>query len=208
MKESKRLSCKYISLQTIWITCCILCIIYGLTNIIKYFVAQRLVIDFFIIFSGFIGLLSEIHCFQFFSYMLFFYTPIGRGLYIIIQACLFLNSNLLSLISSSVLISLGILYMISSALLGGVTKPLLESSLNNELNLKASIHFISNIKSNSTINNSTRVHNSDNHIYTSNEDKDSSHLHHNYYPYHPHHSHHSHNSHHSKNSDHKKIIST
>ncbi|KAL7065940.1 hypothetical protein ACR3K2_36160 [Cryptosporidium serpentis] len=205
MKESKKISCKYIFLQAIWIICCILCIIYGLTNIIKYFVVQRLVIDFFIIFSGFIGLLSEIHCFQFFSYMLFLYTPIGRGLYIIIQACLFLNSDLLSLISSSVLIILGILYMISSALLGGVTKPLLESSLNNELDLKASIHFISNIKSNSTINNSIRIHNSDNHIYTSNEDKNSNHLHHNHHPYHSHYPHHSH---HSKHSDHKKIIST
>ncbi|KAH8740845.1 hypothetical protein FG386_003084 [Cryptosporidium ryanae] len=141
-KSSKKTSIKIFTLRILWISYFILLLISGLVNLVLYYELKRLVVNIFILFAGLISLLSEFCCFKFYSYMLFIYTPIGRGIFMTTLSCLLLDDNLPSLTTSLVLFINSLLYLIISVLFGGINKPLFNSSLKHELDLTAHVYFI------------------------------------------------------------------
>lgn len=148
--DSRKTTLKIFILQLLWIGFFIILILGGISDFILFYDIKRIVLNVLIILSGLVSLLAEAYCFKFYSYMLFIYTPIGRGLFMVTLSCLNLNDNLYSLIISVILFLNSMLYFIMSAVFGGINKPLFNNSLKHELNLSAMVYFINNHYSSST----------------------------------------------------------
>lgn len=148
--KRRNTSLKIFILQLLWIGFFIILILGGLSDLILYYDIKRMVLNVFILLSGLISLLAEAYCFKFYSYILFIYTPIGRGLFMVTLSCLNLNDHLYSLIISSILFLNSIIYLLISVIFGGINKPLFNNSLKHELNLRALVYFINNNNSNVT----------------------------------------------------------
>ncbi|CUV06467.1 unnamed protein product [Cryptosporidium hominis] len=187
--ESRKTTFKIFILQLLWIGFFIILILGGLSDLILFYDIKRMVLNVFIILSGIISLLAEAYCFKFYSYILFIYTPIGRGLFMAILSCLNLNENLYSLIISSILFLNSLIYLLISVIFGGINKPLFNNSLKHELNLRAQVYFINNHSNN------RKKHVHDGSI-SSNRSESYYHHHHN------HHTHHGHNNHHRSHHKH------
>ncbi|KAJ1611535.1 putative signal peptide-containing protein [Cryptosporidium canis] len=160
---SRKTTFKIFILQLLWISFFIILILGGLYDLILHYDIKRMVLNVLIILSGLMCLISEAYCFKFYSYMLFIYTPIGRGLFMIILSCLNLNDNLYSIIISAILFLNSIIYFLISAIFGGINKPLFNNSLKHELNLSAKVFFI-NDHSNITKYSSKSAHHRHNNI--------------------------------------------
>ncbi|KAK6589629.1 hypothetical protein RS030_130 [Cryptosporidium xiaoi] len=146
-KSDKKTSIKIFILEVLWISYFVLLLISGVINLILHYQLKRLVVNISILSMGLISLLAEFYCFKFYSYMLFMYTPIGRGIFMTMLSCLSLDDNLESLVISVVLFINSLVYLIVSALFGGINKPLFNSSLKHELDLVAYVYFINNVSS-------------------------------------------------------------
>ncbi|KAF7458480.1 COPI associated protein [Cryptosporidium felis] len=140
----KKTTFKIFILELTWIGFFVVSIGAGITDLILYYDTKRMVVNIFIVVASIISLLAEAYCFSFYSYLLFMYTPIGRGLFMIILTCLQLNDNIFSMVVSLVLFVNSVFYLTLSAIFGGINKPLFNSSLKHELDFKASIYFINN----------------------------------------------------------------
>ncbi|KAH7649210.1 hypothetical protein FG379_001567 [Cryptosporidium bovis] len=147
-KSDKKTSIKIFILQVLWISYFVLLLISGVINLVLHYQLKRLVVNIFILSIGLISLLAEFYCFKFYSYMLFMYTPIGRGIFMTTLSCLSLDDNLASLVISVVLFINSLVYLIVSVLFGGINKPLFNSSLKHELDLVAYVYFINNASNN------------------------------------------------------------
>ncbi|KAH8581549.1 COPI associated [Cryptosporidium sp. chipmunk genotype I] len=204
--ESRKTSFKIFTLQLLWIGFFIILILGGLSDLILFYDIKRMVLNIFIILSGIISLLAEAYCFKFYSYMLFIYTPIGRGLFMAILSCLNLNDNLYSIIISSILFFNSMIYLLISVIFGGINKPLFNSSLKHELNLRALIYFINNSNitkytSKTTVGHTSHSNSRRKHIHDDSISNNKSESHH-YSHYHAHNNHHrSHHKHHDNNQE-------
>lgn len=188
--ESRKTTFKIFILQLLWIGFFIILILGGLSDLILFYDIKRMVLNVFIILSGIISLLAEAYCFKFYSYILFIYTPIGRGLFMAILSCLNLNENLYSLIISSILFLNSLIYLLISVIFGGINKPLFNNSLKHELNLRAQVYFINNHSNN------RKKHIHDDSISSNRSESHYNHYHHN------HHTHHGHNNNHRSHHKH------
>ncbi|OII72935.1 uncharacterized protein cubi_02166 [Cryptosporidium ubiquitum] len=205
----RKTSLKIFILQLLWIGFFIILILGGLSDLILYYDIKRMVLNVFILLSGIISLLAEAYCFKFYSYILFIYTPIGRGLFMVVLSSLNLNDNLYSLIISSILFFNSIIYLLISVIFGGINKPLFNNSLKHELNLNALVYFIndnSNITTYSSEatkghSNSNRRRHVQNDSILNNKSEIIHHNHHKNNNYNHNHSH-SHSHSHSHNHDH------
>ncbi|KAK9171863.1 Golgi apparatus membrane protein TVP15 [Cryptosporidium meleagridis] len=185
--ESRKTTFKIFILQLLWIGFFIILILGGLSDLILFYDIKRMVLNVFIILSGIISLLAEAYCFKFYSYILFIYTPIGRGLFMATLSCLNLNENLYSLIISSILFLNSLIYLLISVIFGGINKPLFNNSLKHELNLRAQVYFINNHSNNRK----KHIHNG-----STLSDKSESYYHNSNNNHNHHHHHRSHHKHH------------
>lgn len=176
--RGRKTTFKIFVLQLLWIGFFIISILGGISDLILYYDIRRLVLNVLIILSGLVSLLAEAYCFKFYSYMLFIYTPIGRGLFMVTLSCLNLNDNLYSLIISVILFLNSMLYFIMSAIFGGINKPLFNDSLKHELNLSAKVYFINNNSNPSSTHHPSKLASRRHHHHRHQQHKPLSHHHH------------------------------
>ncbi|SCQ17191.1 COPI associated protein, putative [Plasmodium ovale] len=104
----------------------VLMIVGGIVNVFNVF---QIVINLYIICSGFLLILCDVKTFNFYKYIEFLFTVVGRSLFILIIGSILINKGLLSFVLGLILISIAFLY-ITLGYYNGIPLPLMDKSNN------------------------------------------------------------------------------
>ncbi|CEM15623.1 unnamed protein product [Vitrella brassicaformis CCMP3155] len=131
-------------LQLLSIISSLLLIVYALVLFILSHVHSigGWVVAIFLILFGVLLFVADLKSFPMFGYVLFIYTSMGRGLFLIFLGCLCLGGWAFSIAVAVILMVTGVLYMIvGSLLLKGCPKPLMQRN-EGVIQLESNINFV------------------------------------------------------------------